>query len=163
MVKRAKQHMDFDTYQMRTGATAAVRQTDRAGKAWATLELAGELLEAGSRLVGTATKALFRPKGKALDEYAAHIKDEAGDVLWCVARVCEMFGFRLSEVAQSNLDKVGVKHAQLTSPPPVAPVKKGTLPGAKKDITECPSCHNKELARESGCVTCKACAWSACS
>lgn len=34
------------------------------------------------------------------------VKKEAGDVLWFVSSLCELYGWNLSDIAQMNLDKL---------------------------------------------------------
>jgi len=45
---------------------------------------------------------------KELDKQ--HLKEELGDVLWYLAEACECFGFKLEDVAKSNIDKLAKRH-----------------------------------------------------
>lgn len=154
---------DLDAYQSFAVKTAAVKALTRAGKTWATLEFASEILELVSiakRIVGHVAKTEFRGKEFNLE----FVEDELGDALWTISVLAYHLGLDLSSIAHKNLEKVGSKHDGLKKVVNGVEPKKA-LPGAKKDITECPSCGNKEVVRESGCVSCKNpdCGWSACS
>lgn len=43
-------------------------------------------------------------QGHPLDE--AHLQNEVGDLLWFIAEYCTAHGWQLSDVAQSNIDKL---------------------------------------------------------
>lgn len=45
--------------------------------------------------------------GKPVD--AVNIKEELGDVLWYMARICDLFGWTLEEVMQTNINKLEVR------------------------------------------------------
>lgn len=152
---------EFDTYQHRAMATAAVRQKNRAGKAWAALEFSSEALELAALITSGVTKGQFRPKGKPEAEFVARLKDELGDALWTLSALAYMFDLSLAKIAKENLEKVRGKHSTLktTTSKPADPfpwVKN------KKAVTACPSCHGTELNRAEGCVTCVKCGWSVC-
>lgn len=152
---------EFDSYQARAMATAAVRSKHRAGKAWAALEFSSEALELAALITSGVTKGQFRPKGKPEAEFVAKLKDELGDALWTLSALAYMFDLSLSAVAQTNLEKVSGKHSSLkmTTAKPADP-----FPWAKnkKAVTACPSCHGAELNQAEGCVTCVNCNWSVC-
>lgn len=40
----------------------------------------------------------------------AHLKKECGDILWYVALMCEACGWDLSEVMQTNIDKLRMRY-----------------------------------------------------
>ncbi len=169
---------EMNEYQHKALATAAVRQKNRAGKAWAALEFASEALELNALIVSGVTKAQFRPKGKAHDEFVTKLKDELGDMLWTVAVLAGMHDINLSDLAAANLSKVGVKHGDLGGKPLQVVEHSGTvaanppkpenpfpwITGNKKAIKNCPKCHTETIFRE-GCVSCPApeCGWSGCS
>lgn len=166
---------EMNEYQQKALATAAVRQKNRAGKAWAGLELASEILETAALVIGTVTKSQFRPKGKHHDEFLHKLKDELGDCLWGIAVVAAMSDLNLADIASQNLSKVGAKHVGSVAVQELGgagPVPAGTekpadpfpwLKGNKKAITNCPKCHAETVFKE-GCVSCPApdCGWSAC-
>lgn len=173
---------EMNEYQQKALATAAVRQKNRAGKAWAGLEFASEILEVAALVVGTVTKSQFRPKGKHHDEFLHKLKDELGDALWGVAVLAGAYDINLQDLAEKNLEKVGQKHADLggkdgRSTPVQVVEGAGQVAGAtekpadafpwlkgnKKAITNCPKCHAETVFKE-GCVSCPApdCGWSAC-
>lgn len=174
--------LNLNEYQQRALATAAVRQKNRAGRAWAGLEFASEILEVAALVVGTVTKSQFRPKGKQHEEFLVKLKDELGDALWGVAVLAGMYDINLQTLAEKNLEKVGQKHADLGGdhgrsaaiqvvehPGAVAPAEGKPenpfpwLTGNKKAITACPKCGTATVFREN-CVSCPApdCGWSAC-
>ncbi len=173
---------EMNEYQQKALATAAVRQKNRAGKAWAALEFASEALELNALIVSGVTKAQFRPKGKEHKEFLKRLHDELGDMLWTVAVLAGVHDINLSELAASNLAKVGAKHADLggdhgrgkalqvvgDAPTVAGPTGKPETPfpwlaGNKKAITSCPKCGSPTVFKE-GCVSCPApdCGWSAC-
>jgi len=161
-VKNELDLKDLDAYQSFAVKTAAVKAHTRAGKSWATMEFASEILELVSiakRIVGHVTKTEFRGK----DFNREFIEDELGDVLWTLSVLAYHLELDLSTIALKNLAKVGVKHDALKKVVDGVEPKKA-LPGTAKDYTECPSCKG-DLVRESGCVSCKnpSCGWSACS
>jgi NTP pyrophosphatase (non-canonical NTP hydrolase) len=153
----------FDDYQHKAMATAAVRQKNRAGKAWAGLEFASESLELAALITSAVTKSQFRPKGKPEAEFVHKMSDELGDALWTIAAIAFMFDIPLSRLAQSNLAKVGAKHESLTKTPAKPADPFPWIKGAKKAIKNCPKCHTETVFRE-GCVSCPtpSCGWSAC-
>lgn len=162
---------EMNEYQQKALATAAVRQKNRAGKAWAGLELASEILETAALVIGTVTKSQFRPKGKHHDEFLHKLKDELGDCLWGIAVVAAMSDLNLADIASQNLSKVGAKHGELGATIPILGGARqilGELPksegGAKKAFTTCPRCGTGTAFKE-GCVSCTApdCGWSVCS
>ena len=40
------------------------------------------------------------------DKFCEECRKELGDVCWAIAGICEVFGWELAEVMQSNLDKL---------------------------------------------------------
>ena len=52
-------------------------------------------------------KKLFRDdKGKLTDEKKTEIAKELGDVMWYIAQLSTELGLKLSDVAQTNIDKL---------------------------------------------------------
>lgn len=52
--------------------------------------------------------------GTPRDVYVADMKKELGDVLWYLARFADELGFKLSDVAQTNHDKLMKRQAANT-------------------------------------------------
>lgn len=88
-------HMDFNTYQ--TQAKTTFIASDKALERLI-LGLAGEAGEAAE----TYKKGL---RGDDLD-VDTRLKNELGDVLWYVALIADQIDADLSDIAQSNLDKL---------------------------------------------------------
>jgi NTP pyrophosphatase (non-canonical NTP hydrolase) len=52
-------------------------------------------------------KKLLRDKGGKIDDvFLENVKKELGDVLWYHAQLCSEFGFKMSDVAKTNMDKL---------------------------------------------------------
>ena len=47
---------------------------------------------------------------KSKDIDLPHLKEELGDILWYIAEACECFGFNLSDVANTNIEKLQNRH-----------------------------------------------------
>lgn len=47
-------------------------------------------------------------QGHRVDE--AHLKSEAGDLMWFLAELCTAHGWELEEVAQGNIDKLTARY-----------------------------------------------------
>jgi NTP pyrophosphatase (non-canonical NTP hydrolase) len=74
------------------------------------LGLCGEAGEVAEKI-----KKLIRDKsGIVEDSDRAAIKKELGDVLWYVAALCKEFDLDMSDVAQSNIDKLAARRANGT-------------------------------------------------
>ena len=41
-----------------------------------------------------------------------HAKKEAGDICWCLAMLCESFGWNLDEIMQMNVDKLKARYPE---------------------------------------------------
>lgn len=67
-----------------------------------TLGLVGEAGEVADKV-----KKVYRDNDRRFDpEHREAIAKELGDVLWYLANVATDLGFRLSEIAQMNVDKI---------------------------------------------------------
>ena len=66
------------------------------------LGLVGEAGETADKV----KKIIRDRKGAAMEEDKDAIKKELGDVLWYVANVSRYLGFSLSDVAETNIDKL---------------------------------------------------------
>lgn len=95
----------FEEYQRETSQTAifpgAGDQSDVIGLAYIGLGLG----EAGE-IQGKIKKILRDSGGVITMEHRLALKSEAGDLMWYLAQLCTHLGFRMSEVAQGNLDKL---------------------------------------------------------
>lgn len=99
---------EFDTYQQ-----AALRTRNPA------LDDAGRLLDPACGLAEEAGEVLALVRkhvlvGKALDR--DRLRDELGDVLWCLAATADAAGLSLADVAAANLAKLSARHPQGFSP-----------------------------------------------
>lgn len=93
----------FDRYQERTARTDSTVSGDRKDQLLMTaLGLAGEVGE----YVEIIKKHVYH--GKPLDPEIA-VK-ELGDVMWYLSRAIEYAGFKMSEAAQKNLDKLNKRY-----------------------------------------------------
>ena len=76
----------------------------------------GQMMDAASGIAEEAGEVLAHVRkhefqGRELD--AARLKEELGDVLWCIAAVATSAGFDLDDVARFNLEKLGRRHAKV--------------------------------------------------
>lgn len=78
-------------------------------------ELAGKVAKALRKETGIMDEGNFyfykyqddgEPSNTAL---LADLKSEAGDILWQLAGLCDVMGWRLEDVAQANLDKLAAR------------------------------------------------------
>ena len=53
----------------------------------------------------------FQDGEKSSSEMYEELKKEAGDILWQLAGVCSVMGWKLEDVAQMNLDKLAARKA----------------------------------------------------
>ena len=85
------------------GVKQALELTDlNSNPYYALLGLTGEAGELANKI-----KKVMRDSGGVISEKTSDsIKGELGDVMWYVAALATEMGFDLSEVAQSNLDKL---------------------------------------------------------
>ncbi|AWY07378.1 nucleotide pyrophosphohydrolase [Streptomyces phage Araceli] len=95
--------MDFPQYQQGARETAVYPgQGQGAGLAYVALGLAGEAGEVANKV-----KKILRDKGGVLNvNEAAKIAEEAGDVLWYLAALCDELGADLGQIAALNLAKL---------------------------------------------------------
>ncbi len=111
--------MDLDEFQksaLTTDNTAQHYEGDESRKdlVVALLGIAGEL-----GTLATAYKKYLRD-GPSYGPYQENIREELGDLLWYVAVLANKFDLTLSEIAESNLEKTGLRWATqntITHPP----------------------------------------------
>lgn len=94
--------MDFDEYQFKCKLTRLVT----ADTNYCFLNLAGEVGEVLS------IEAKIRRDGGAHVTYKEALKKELGDVLWHVAMIADDLGYSLSDIAQTNIDKLASRMAR---------------------------------------------------
>jgi len=94
--------MDFDEY--KELAMQSLKKFDNTNDMLANvgLGLAGE----SGEVCDIIKKHLL--KSKELD--LLHLKEELGDILWYIAEACECFGFNLSDIAKTNIEKLKKRH-----------------------------------------------------
>lgn len=93
--------MDFNEYQKKSRKTANYYDAGD-NFIYPTLGLAGEAGEVADKI-----KKIMRDDGGVVsDEKAVAIKKELGDVLWYIAQISTELGFKLDDVAQTNIDKL---------------------------------------------------------
>ncbi len=94
--------MEIDDYQKESSKTLRVDSSELDKLLYSTLGLAGESGEVANKV-----KKIIRDDGSQLsNKKKQEIASELGDVLWYLARVAELNGYKLSEIAQMNLDKL---------------------------------------------------------
>lgn len=95
--------MNLDEYQAHAIQTAIYPgRWEVGGLLYATLGLTGEAGEVADKV----KKIVRDDEGVLHDDKAAAIAKELGDVLWYAAMVADELGFKLSEVAEANVDKL---------------------------------------------------------
>jgi NTP pyrophosphatase (non-canonical NTP hydrolase) len=66
------------------------------------------LVEEASEVMGLVRKRIFQQRD--IDE--ARLTEELGDVLWCLAVTAHTLGIPLSRVAETNQDKLRLRHPE---------------------------------------------------
>ncbi len=69
---------------------------------------AGELTEAIKKLVRTHG---HNATAYATSEERAHMKEELGDIMWYIARMCNFFDVTIEELVVANMIKLKARHA----------------------------------------------------
>jgi NTP pyrophosphatase (non-canonical NTP hydrolase) len=99
--------VDFQLYQERCRATARYPDAG-ANPIYPTLGLCGEAGEVADKV-----KKVLRDQGGTFSpEVREALKLELGDVLWYVAQLSSELGFELSDIAESNLNKLASRAAR---------------------------------------------------
>lgn len=70
------------------------------------LDATAGLAEEAGEVLGLVRKRIFQQRDVSLDE----LREELGDVLWCLATTANTLGFTLSEIAEANLRKLLQRH-----------------------------------------------------
>lgn len=96
--------MTFDEYQFKCELTRLKTASDL----YCFLNLAGEVGEVLS------LEAKLIRDGSNMETYRQSLKKELGDVLWHVAMIAKDHGFLLSEIAETNIDKLTSRKARNT-------------------------------------------------
>lgn len=93
---------DFNDYQDFCTSTAVYPNKDTGNFIYPILGLCGEVGEIADKL----KKVIRDDNGVITSERREVVKDELGDVLWYLARLSSELGFRLSDIAIRNIDKL---------------------------------------------------------
>jgi NTP pyrophosphatase (non-canonical NTP hydrolase) len=70
------------------------------------MDAAAGLAEESAEVLGLVRKQLYQQR--AADR--AHLVEELGDTLWCLATTADALGITLAELASANLDKLRERH-----------------------------------------------------
>jgi NTP pyrophosphatase (non-canonical NTP hydrolase) len=70
------------------------------------LDAAAGLAEEAGELLGLVRKKVFQAREPGNDR----LREELGDVLWCLAVASHTLGFSLSEIAEANQAKLAKRH-----------------------------------------------------
>lgn len=93
--------MEFDEYQKKAASTALYPNIGN-NYIYPTLGLADE----SGEVVGKIKKVIRDDNGIISDEKREEIKKELGDVLWYLSQLSTELSIKLSDVAQTNIDKL---------------------------------------------------------
>lgn len=93
--------MDFDEYQKKSSSTAVYPNIGH-NFVYPTLGLADE----SGEVVGKIKKVIRDNGGVMTEEKKDEIKKELGDVLWYLSQLATELKIKLSDVAQTNVDKL---------------------------------------------------------
>lgn len=93
--------MDFDEYQKKSSSTAVYPDIGH-NFVYPTLGLADE----SGEVVGKIKKVIRDDGGVMNEEKRLEIKKELGDVLWYLSQLATELKIKLSDVAQTNVDKL---------------------------------------------------------
>ncbi len=96
---------DFDQYQEQAMTT----RTSTANPAYALLGLSGEVGEVHSLFAKQ-----IRDNHLDDDEFVLQMKKELGDVLWFIAAIAEDLEINLSDIAETNIEKLKKRKASGT-------------------------------------------------
>ncbi len=72
------------------------------------LDAAAGLSEEAGEVLGIVRKE--RMQNRPMD--AAHLREELGDALWCLAIAARTAGLTLDEIAAANLEKLRARHPE---------------------------------------------------
>jgi NTP pyrophosphatase (non-canonical NTP hydrolase) len=95
--------MTLDKYQQAAGHTSMKFESELEAIKYLTLGISGEAGEVADEV----KKLLYhghQPSGK--------LEKELGDVLWYVARLADVLGFKLSEIAEMNIEKLASRYPE---------------------------------------------------
>ena len=70
------------------------------------LDATAGLAEEAAELLGLVRKRVFQNREPGADR----LREELGDVLWCLAVASHTLGFSLSEIAEANQAKLAERH-----------------------------------------------------
>jgi NTP pyrophosphatase (non-canonical NTP hydrolase) len=94
--------LDFNTYQKICFGTAKYNDKKIPGHVYCTMKLTGEAGEFSEKM-----GKIYRDKDGviSLEDKEALVK-ELGDVMWYVANLAGLLGYKMEDVAQMNIDKL---------------------------------------------------------
>jgi len=98
---------DFQRAALRT-VNPSLNERDRL------LDASAGLAEEAAELLGLVRKQIFQNRDPGTDR----LREELGDVLWCLAVASHTLGFSLSEIAEANQVKLGRRHPDGFKQPP---------------------------------------------
>jgi NTP pyrophosphatase (non-canonical NTP hydrolase) len=90
---------DFQRAALRT-VNPSLNERDRL------LDASAGLAEEAAELLGLVRKKIFQNREASPER----LREELGDVLWCLAVASHTLGFSLSEIAEANQDKLQKRH-----------------------------------------------------
>ena len=109
MLGTGPEALTLKRYQERSGLTR--KQSTRGHPGMAPLVYVAMGLGSEVGEVQNEIKKQFRDDGGDLTEdRRERLADEAGDVLWYLAQICEEIGVPLEQVAQKNLEKLATRY-----------------------------------------------------
>ena len=92
--------MDFNDYQELTNKTAIYPK-----EKWLEYTTLGLVGEAGE-IANKVKKVIRDDNGIFTEKKVKELSDEIGDVLWYIARLSDELGFKLSTIANNNIEKL---------------------------------------------------------
>ena len=98
---------DFQRAALRT-VNPSLNERDRL------LDASAGLAEEAAELLGLVRKKVFQDRDAGPDR----LREELGDVLWCLAVAADTLGFTLSEIAEANQEKLMKRHPDGFKQPP---------------------------------------------
>ena len=99
--------MELDKYQEDAATTAIYPDRGHAwGISYVSMQLAAEVGEVVQIIAKLVRDTDFRLTGTIKPEVLIKLKKELGDVKWCVGEIASQLNFKLSDIAQINLEKL---------------------------------------------------------
>lgn len=105
--------MDIDNYQ-ELAHSMAIYPERGTQKLLAIVYCALGLTEEAGETAGKLKKLIRDEGGEMTDEIRERVKRELGDVLWYLSALSKELGFKMSDVAQTNIEKILDRRARGT-------------------------------------------------